>query len=224
MNGVAVGLVVVAAGSGARLGAEVPKAFVEVGGRSLLAHGCGRLAAGADRVVVVAPADWLGQARAILDAARISAEVVAGGRTRTESVAAGLDALGACQIVAVHDAARPLVDLGALDRSVAAVHGGADAAAPALPMTDTVKVVAEDGRTVTATLDRTWMRTVQTPQVFRHDVLLRAHAQAVDGATDDLALVEQLGADVVLVAGDARYLKVTHPHDLDVVRALLGAT
>lgn len=216
-----VGLVIVAAGSGTRLGHDHPKAFVELGGRSLLAHALDRLASAADDVVVVGPPTHLEQALAQVERMGPGTRVVPGGATRTGSVAAGMAALGAVDVIAVHDAARPLVDAAALRRAVAAVVDGADASAPALPVTDTLKEVA-DGEVVIRTVDRASLRAVQTPQVFRAEVLHAAHARGVD-ATDDLALVEAGGGTVVLVPGSARYLKVTYPDDLLLAEAFLAS-
>ncbi|WP_341249937.1 2-C-methyl-D-erythritol 4-phosphate cytidylyltransferase [Euzebya pacifica] len=216
-----VGLVIVAAGSGTRLGHDHPKAFVRLGGRSLLAHALDRLAPAAHEVVVVGPPEHMAETGVQVERSGTTARIVPGGLTRTGSVAAGISALGTVDVIAVHDAARPLVDAAALRRAVAAVVGGADASAPALPVTDTLKEVA-DGEVVTRTVDRSALRAVQTPQVFRADVLRAAHARG-DDATDDLALVEAGGGTVVLVPGRARYLKVTYPDDLLLAEAFLAA-
>lgn len=214
-----VGLVIVAAGSGERLGSADPKAFVTLNGRSLLRHALQRLHAAAHEVVVVAPAGQLERATDEAAAEGLAVTVVTGGATRSASVSAGLAALGPHDLVAVHDAARPLVEADALLRAAAAVREGADAAAPAVRINDTIKRV--DGDVVKATLDRSVLRAVQTPQVFRREVLLRAHAAGGE-ATDDLALVERDGGKVVLVEGSHRYLKITFPDDL-VLAATLEA-
>lgn len=220
MTAPSVGLIVVAAGSGTRLGATVPKAFVDLGGCTLLEHALRRLGPAATDVVVVVPASHLDHGRRIAASTTAGAVVVAGGATRTESVSAGLGALPVTDVIAVHDAARPLVDQVTMRNAVQAVLHGADAAAPAIPVTDTLKQVA-DGEVVTGTVDRAPLRAVQTPQVFRREVLTRAHARASGSATDDLALVEAMGGRVVLVPGSPRYLKITLPEDLLIARALL---
>ncbi len=224
MSDVTVGLVVVAAGSGVRLGADRPKALVELAGRPLLRHCLDRLGAAADAVVVVGPPTALDVVRALAEDCRDArggpVTVVAGGATRTASVAAGIAALPDVDLVAVHDAARPLVDATALSACVAAVVAGADAAAPAVPVTDTLKRVGR-GAVVEATVDREPLRAVQTPQVFPRAVLAQAHAGGGE-ATDDLALVEAAGGRVVLVDGATRYLKVTVPSDLLMAEALLA--
>ena len=130
-----VGLVIVAAGSGTRLGHDHPKAFVRLGGRSLLAHALDRLAPAAHEVVVVGPPEHMAETGVHVERSGTTARIVPGGLTRTGSVAAGISALGTVDVIAVHDAARPLVDAAALRRAVAAVVGGADASAPALPST-----------------------------------------------------------------------------------------
>lgn len=221
------GAIVVAAGSGERLGAGVPKALVEVAGRPLVCHAvAGLRTAGADPVVVVAPPDGVALTRQALERTASEVTVVPGGDRRADSVRAGLRALpDDVVLVAVHDAARGLAPASMVRRVVEAVTGDVVAAAPALAVSDTLKTV--DGDTVLGTVDRDTVRAVQTPQVFTAVALRAAHAGA-DDATDDLALVEALLADghlegrVVVVAGEALAMKVTHPTDLAVVAALAG--
>ena len=139
--------------------------------------------------------------------------VVVGGAERTDSVAAGLAAVGDVDVVLVHDAARCLTPLAVFERVVATVAGGAAGAVPGIPLVDTVKSVAADG-VITGTPDRATLRAVQTPQGFRREVLLAAHAGGVR-TTDDAALVERSGHHVVVVEGDPLAFKVTTPDDLD---------
>lgn len=221
-----VGVVVVAAGSGSRLGAEVPKAFVVLGGRPLLGHALAGVAAVPDvrSVVVVVPADLVDPTGPAWTGVRLpdGAVVVAGGADRTASVAAGLAALDpSCEVVLVHDAARCLTPPAVFERVADAVRAGAAGVAPGVPVVDTVKVVDERG-IVTGTPDRATLRAVQTPQGFRREVLLAAHASGVL-ATDDAALVEALGHDVLVVEGDPAALKVTTPADLAHAERLLAA-
>lgn len=223
-----VGVVLVAAGSGTRLGSAGPKALVAVAGRSLLAHALDRLAAAGlpPAVVVHAP-----EARAAFVAAagdRPVGAYVPGGATRTASVRAGVAALSDdVEVVVVHDAARPLTPPAVIRATVAAVTGDVLAAAPALPVADTLKRVAGD--VVVATVDRSDLAAVQTPQVFPRRVLDAALA-AADEATDDLALVErllaagELAGRVVVVPGSAWGRKVTYASDLTLVTALAGAS
>lgn len=209
-----------AAGRGVRLGADRPKAFVEIAGTAMLTRAVdGLLACPAiDRVIVLAPPDLLDRARALVPD---SVTVLAGGAERSDSVRAGLAAAGDARHVLVHDAARALVPVEVIDRVIGALRTGAEAVVPVVPVTDTVKTVDDDGR-VTGTPDRAWLRAVQTPQGFSADLLRRAHAGAAD-ATDDAGLVERLGAAVQTVAGHARAFKITGPTDLILAEALLTA-
>ena len=164
-----------------------------------------------DGVVVVVPA---------ADAKREHG--VAGGATRSESVRRGLAAVPAeATIICVHDAARPLASAALYGRVVDAIRDGADGAVPGVPVTDTVKVV--DGSDVTATLDRTTLVAVQTPQAFRAAMLRAAHGQG-GSATDDSALVEAMGGRVVVVAGEPTNRKITEPDDLEWARRTIGAS
>ncbi|MEO6997516.1 MAG: 2-C-methyl-D-erythritol 4-phosphate cytidylyltransferase [Terracoccus sp.] len=234
-----VGVIVVAAGSGSRLGAGAPKAFVLLAGEPILAHALrGVLScATVDEVVVVAPPGHRSEAEAVCRDVRsrysasasgresprtaVAVAVVGGGAERADSVAAGLVALPAdVDIVLVHDAARCLTPVGVFDRVVAAVTGGAVAVVPGIPVVDTIKRVTAAGLVV-ATPARSTLRAIQTPQGFRRDLLERAHALGGD-ATDDAALVERLGERVFVVDGDPRALKVTTTHDLETAARLLA--
>ncbi|WP_240917622.1 2-C-methyl-D-erythritol 4-phosphate cytidylyltransferase [Phycicoccus sp. HDW14] len=220
-----VGVVVVAAGSGSRLGAGVPKAFVPLAGRPLLAWALEAVVRveGLGSLVVVAPpalsdpeaAAWAGVALPR------GARVVAGGAERSASVAAGLAALDpTCDLILVHDAARCLTPVAVFDRVVEAVRAGHVGVVPGVPVVDTVKAVDDRGL-VTSTPDRSSLRAVQTPQGFRRDVLEAAHAGGA-GATDDAALVEALGHRVLVVDGDSRAFKVTTVDDLAHAERLVG--
>lgn len=214
-----VAAILVAAGSGERLGADVPKAFCAVAGRTLLEHVSERFAAHPDvrDVVVVAPPALVEPAAGLVP----GATVVAGGATRQESVRRGLAALSDdVDAVLVHDVARPFVPAVVISRVVAALAAGADAVVPALPVTDTVKQVDSAG-VVVATLDRAGLRSVQTPQGFLRQVLTDAHAGARGAdASDDAGLVEALGREVVVVAGADESFKITRPWDLVLAEAV----
>ncbi len=218
-------VIVVAAGSGTRLAAGGPKAFVGIDDRSILHHALrGVFDAPEAQVVVVAPAGREGDA--LTEVAATAGDrldrvtVVVGGDTRQASVAAGLDALWAdVEVVLVHDAARALTPPEVFSRVVAAIDAGAAAAVPALPVVDTVKRVA-DGRVV-ASVDRSDLVAAQTPQGFRRDILASAYAAAQADFTDDAALVADRGETVVVVSGDDRAFKITTPADLLRARALL---
>ncbi len=222
------GVVVVAAGAGTRLGADRPKAFVELAGVTLLERAVrGVLTAGIGYVAVVVPTDRVGETRELLAPLATAPvhptiTVVAGGAERTDSVAAGLAALPAeVDTVLVHDAARCLTPAAVFDRVVATLAAGAKGAIPAVPVVDTIKVVDADGQ-ITATPARDTLRAVQTPQGFPREVLEQAHG-AGGPATDDAALVEALGHAVIVVDGDHRSMKITTSDDLDRALRLLGS-
>lgn len=215
-----VAAVLVAAGSGARLGGDVPKAFVRIGGRTLLDLAAERFR-NDPRVhdcVVVAPENWLDEA-----AAASRCRAVQGGATRQLSVEAGLRSLASdVEIVLVHDVARPFVPSSVIDRVIAALEAGADAAVPGVPLADTIKKVDEN-QVVVDTIDRSTLVAVQTPQGFRLAALVAAHEAAPDEyATDDAALIESMGGRVVVVAGDAGGFKITTPDDLLLAEALMS--
>lgn len=208
-----VAAILVAAGDGRRLGTDVPKAFVQVAGRTLLEHAASQfLTHPAVRdVVVVAPAALVEAATALVP----SATVVTGGRQRQESVARGLAAVrDDVDAVLVHDVARPFVPATVISRVVVALAGGARAVVPVVPVVDTVKRVDAHGR-VTATLERAELRAVQTPQGFTRAVALAAHGpDAPADAPDDGALAERIGVRVIVVDGDDDSFKITRPRDL----------
>ncbi len=215
--------VVVAAGRGERFARDLPKAFATLRDEPLLVHSARAMAQTCDRMVVVCAQGWTAAARRLLVVAGIDAQVCEGGVTRTDSVASGLSSCGALEpddLVGVHDAARPLASPALIAAVFAAVGDGADAAAPGLPVVDTLKMVDEEV-SVVRTVDRRGLWTVQTPQVFRWSVLRRAYETARGLVTDDLSLVEQDGARVRLVMGDPANIKVTYPRDLDLAEALM---
>lgn len=213
--------IIAAAGSGSRAGG--PKQWRLLGGRPVARWSAeALLAAGARRLVCVAPEAALDEARAALSGLpRVT--VTAGGATRAASVRAGLDALGADPpgAVLVHDAARPLVTAAVVEALLRALED-ADGAVPALPLADTLK--RGDGRRVDATLPRDGLWRAQTPQAFRFDRLLAAHAAWPGGEemTDDAAAVERAGGSVALVPGDPRLMKLTYPEDFAMAEALAG--
>ncbi|MBW9093244.1 2-C-methyl-D-erythritol 2,4-cyclodiphosphate synthase [Microbacterium jejuense] len=222
-----VGIVVVAAGSGTRLGAGGPKAFVGIDRHSILRHALdGVFSAPSAQVVVVAPAGREGDARTeAIEAAGDRADlvtVVTGGTTRQESVAAGLAALwGDVEVVLVHDAARALTPPEVFSRVIGAIDAGAAGAIPVLPVIDTIKRVSGDE--ILAAVDRSELAAAQTPQGFRRDVLDAAYAAAIDDFTDDAALVAQAGHAVSAVPGHPLAFKITTGADLDRARHLVGA-
>lgn len=208
-----VGCILVAAGQGTRLAAGRPKAFVELGRLTLLEHAAMRVrAAGVQQVVAVVPCELVEHARGLLP----GMVVVAGGAERHDSVAAGLAVLPEhVRVVLVHDAARCLAPPALVAAVIAAVRSGHLAVVPGLAVVDTIKQV-DDGGVVVATVDRSVLRAVQTPQGFDRSLLERAHAAVgvSDGATDDAGLVERLGEQVSVIAGDRLAIKVTTADDL----------
>src|SRR4051794_38697033 len=207
-----VAAVLVAGGSGARLGADVPKAFVRVGGQRLVDHALSRFRRHVAHTVVVVPAGWESRVEASI--------VVCGGSTRQESVDAGLRAVpDHVEYVLVHDVARPFVPEDVIARVLAALRAGADAVIPAMPVTDTIKRVDSAG-VVLGTVDRSELMAVQTPQGFRRAVLMDAHARGGEGATDDAALVESIGGRVVVVPGDEHAFKITTAWDLVIAEGM----
>jgi 2-C-methyl-D-erythritol 4-phosphate cytidylyltransferase len=188
----------------------VPKAFIRCAGRELWEWSADVLASTCDRVVFAVPADRVDG----------SGERVAGGSARSESVRNALAAAPEADIVVIHDAARPLVTEELVRECIGVVDGGADGAIAAARVTDTVKEADPGGRVV-RTLDRARLWSIQTPQVFRADVLRRALEGDVSAATDDASLVESVGGDVRIVESTSPNFKITWPEDLERAEALL---
>jgi 2-C-methyl-D-erythritol 4-phosphate cytidylyltransferase len=217
MAAMRIAAILVAAGAGQRLGAEIPKAFCTVRGRTLLSYAHARFAGHpmVGPVIVVAPADRIEDAKALT-----GPDVVAGGATRQASVAAGLAVVPPdVDAVLVHDVARAFVPADVIDRVVAALRDGADAVIPTRPVADTIKRVDADGRVI-ETVARSTLVAVQTPQGFRRDVLVAAHATGAGDVTDDAGLVEALGGTVVAVDGADEAFKITRPWDLLLAEAV----
>ena len=220
------GAVIVAAGSATRMGG-IDKVMADLGGEPMIVRtarafqNCEAIAS----IVIVTREDLI---RPISDLCRDMkkvAAVVAGGKSRQESVHLGLNALPKrTKLAAVHDGARPLVSWQVIDRVVRAANTYG-AAAPAIPVKDTIKVV--QGGLVKETPDRSSLMAVQTPQVFDFDLLRGALRKAEeDGAqvTDDCSAVERTGMRIKIVEGDERNLKVTTPMDLKIAELLLEET
>ena len=217
------GVVIVAAGSASRMGG-IDKVMAPLGGEPMIVRtvrafqNCDAIAS----IVIVTREDLIRPISGLCrDMGKVAA-VVAGGKTRQESVHLGLNALPkGTKLAAVHDGARPLISWQVIDRVVRAANTYG-AAAPAIPVKDTIKVVA--GGLVKETPDRSTLMAVQTPQVFDFDLLRGALRKAEeDGATvtDDCSAVERTGMKIKIVEGDERNLKVTTPMDLKIAELLL---
>ncbi len=220
-----VGVILVAAGTGTRTGGKELKQFRWVAGKPMLLHGLQLFQSRPDVAIVVCvlprshagdPPPWIFQS----DAERLGLTV--GGRTRGESVIAGLQELpDEVKVVLIHDAARPLLTMDVVDRVVHAARGGTGAVA-ALPVVDTLKEVDDDGRVI-RTVERANLWRAQTPQGFPREMIdqayVTAHRERIE-ATDDAALCERLGYPVVVVRGSERAMKVTEPADFDRAEAL----
>jgi 2-C-methyl-D-erythritol 4-phosphate cytidylyltransferase len=219
--------IVVAAGSGERLGAGRPKAFVALAGRPMVAWSLDAIAAaGVPRAIVAVPPGHGAAAEEALAGAAgdfpLGFALVEGGATRSASVRNALAAAGDVDAVAVHDAARPLVAAELFTRTLDALEH-ADAAIAAARVTDTVKEAGPDGLVV-RTHDRSRLWAIQTPQAFRAAVLARALDVPDDvlaQATDDAWLVERAGGSVRVVESSPANFKVTTPHDLALAESLL---
>jgi 2-C-methyl-D-erythritol 4-phosphate cytidylyltransferase/2-C-methyl-D-erythritol 2,4-cyclodiphosphate synthase len=216
--------IVAAGGAGLRLGGAPPKQFLDLGGRSMLDASVAALADSGlvDELVIAAPAAFVAEVAARTRGARVPTIVVAGGARRQDSVANAVSAVSpSCEIVLVHDAARPFVAPAVIARVIgaAASHG---AAIPAISVRDTVKQVgaagADGARPIRATLARDEIVLAQTPQGFRRAVLAHAIDVSDADATDEAMLVERAGHPVVVVEGDAGNVKITTAEDLEQAR------
>jgi len=217
-----VSAIIVAAGESRRMGNR-DKVFAPLGGKPLLARvidafeRCGAV----DEIVIVVNDASREKCRRLAAGEKYSkvTAVCAGGERRQDSVRAGLRNLGQCHWVIVHDGARPLVTADLIERGLAKAEETGSAVA-AVPVTDTIKV-AEDGGLVKQTLPRHNLWSVQTPQVFRSDIINKAHRRIEADATDDASLVEQAGYKVKLYMGSYDNIKVTTPVDLALAELIL---
>jgi 2-C-methyl-D-erythritol 4-phosphate cytidylyltransferase len=225
-----VGVVVVAAGRGTRVGGELPKQYLPLDGVPILLRSVRPFASHPDVaqvVVVLAPAEAESPPAFLAELIGETLAITAGGRERSDSVAAGLRALRAdCQIVLVHDGARPFVDREVIDAVIAHARAGEGAVA-AVPVSDTIKeAVGADPTLVGRTVPRAGLWRAQTPQGFPRRLLEQAYVRAgagAGGATDDAALVEDCGGTVRLVPDSPRNMKITTRDDLAVAEALAAA-
>ncbi len=205
-----VAVIIPAGGSGERLGAKIPKALVQLGGKTLIEHAVANLAPVANQIIVAAPAGYEATFQDLLGS---EITVITGGLTRTLSVKRALAEVGKeNEFILVHDAARPLASTELAMRIIDSLRAGEKAVIPGMPVADTIKRVDEDNY-VTKTLTRSKLRAVQTPQGFTRKLLIKAHTSP-DDVTDDAGLVEDRGVDVKVIAGEERAMKITTMHDL----------
>ncbi len=209
--------IIAGAGMGHRLGADIPKALIQIDGVTLIERAFAALSTVVDEIVITAPAGYEDQFRAIVGD---SATVITGGVLRSDSVNLALKSLSpSTKYVLVHDAARALATSELAERVLNGLTSGESAVIPALGVVDTIKEVDRDGY-VRSTPDRSILRAVQTPQGFSVEVLKRAH-EASEDATDDAALVEALGVKVKTIPGEARAMKITNPEDIAIAVTLV---
>jgi len=212
--------IIAGAGLGNRLGANLPKALLQIDGITLIERAFTSLSSVVDEIVITAPTGYETEFRKIVGE---SAKVITGGVLRSDSVRLALDSLSpSIEYVLVHDAARGLATPDVARRVLDTLKAGESAVIPVLPVVDTIKEIDSAGY-VRTTPDRSALRSIQTPQGFDKSVLRRAH-EASEDATDDAALVEALGIKVKTIDGEARALKITNPSDIATAHSLLHST
>ncbi len=220
--------VIVAGGVGSRMNSDIPKQFTEVLGKPVIAYTINSLSkcAGIDEIVIVTLPDYLVFCKDVADAFGFKkvTKIVCGGSSRQESVYNGLKEVSDnMDLIAIHDGVRPLIDPDTVDKCIKAAykHG---CAAVGVKMKDTVKVVDSDGF-IEYTADRETLWQVQTPQIFRRDLIFSLHGAAANGnlnATDDCMLAERAGYKVKIVEGKYENIKITTPQDIHIMKGLLG--
>ena len=212
-----VAVIIPAGGSGERLGAKIPKALVQLAGKTLIEHAVAQMAPVASQIIVAAPAGYEEQFQQLLGS---EVTVVTGGLTRTLSVKKALAHVDkGNEFILVHDAARALASTDLALRVIDSLRAGEKAVIPGLPVVDTIKRVDTDNY-VTKTPTRSKLRAIQTPQGFARKVLIKAHSSA-DDVTDDAGLVEDRGVDVKVILGEDRALKITTMSDLEIAHKYL---
>lgn len=216
--------IVVAGGKGERLFSELPKQFLDLGGKPVLLRSveaiwaCTKIS----EMVVVVPESHLPRAQELLRGKE--ARIVSGGAERQDSVFAGLKACsGKAELVLVHDGVRPFASKEMVERVIGAAEKFG-AAIPGLPIKETIKEIESKTQKIIGTVDRTRLFSIQTPQVFKRGLIVEAHNRAQDlgfYATDDAGLVEWLGQEVVLVPGEETNIKITTPFDFKLAEIIL---
>lgn len=220
-------LIIPAAGSGKRMGLETPKPFLQLAGRAILAHTLRRFLPleGLEQIIVATSGNFVADVQQILEKTvpeNIAAITVEGGKERQHSIQNALNRLADVDLVMVHDAVRPFVELSHIEKccQVAAKNGGA---VLGMPVKDTIKRV-DDKQIIQETPDRTFLWQTQTPQIFKKQLIVDAYKKALKEnfvGTDDASLVERLGYKIKMVEGDGRNFKITYPVDLELARLLI---
>lgn len=215
--------IIVAAGSGERFGSDIPKQFIEIHGKPVIVHTIERFqdAPSVDAIILVLSENRVEEFGSLRDRYSKLSKIVSGGSSRAESVLNGLNAVEEnCEIVAVHDGARPMVSVDEIERTIGKARE-TGAACLVAAVTDTIKSITAGE--ITATLDRTKLRRALTPQAFRLDLLKQAYSLSEfdETATDECYLVEKLGHPIAIVEGSSVNIKITHPEDLMLAEALL---
>lgn len=219
-----VGAVVVAAGQSSRMGG-VDKIFSLIGNTPLIVRTLSQLQdiPEIDVISLVTSSANIDECNRLVEAHELKKvfEVIVGGARRQDSVKSGLDALVDCDVIMIHDGARPFVDRDMVLRGLEAVKN-TGATAAAMPVKDTIKV-ADHNLIVTATPARQNLWAVQTPQLFEDDLIRRAHSEVTDDVTDDASMIESIGGKVALFEGSYNNIKVTTPEDLLLAEAILAS-
>ncbi len=218
--------IIVAAGSGTRFGSEIPKQFLEIAGKSLLFHTLERFenCAAIDEIILVLAESEIENFRALSRNQNLEKlkKIISGGKTRAESVANGLSAVdGKCEIVAVHDGARPLVSVEEISATIEKA-SQTGAACLTAKVTDTIKKIENDN--IAATIDRETLRRALTPQCFKIEILRQAfeNADLNESATDECFLVEKIGYKIAFVDGSAKNIKITTREDFLMAEVFLS--
>lgn len=213
--------IIVAAGTGTRFGGDTPKQFLELGGKELIHHTISAfdMCRVIDEIVLVVAPDRLNLANSYLNLFPKLKSVVAGGRTRAESVLNGLREANPEGIIAVHDGARPLISDDEITNAVLAAERDG-AACLVIPVTDTIKRIED--KIIKGTVERDSLRRAATPQCFRYDILARAYEiEGYEDAPDECSLVESLGIPITAIEGSTKNIKITSLEDLKLAEALL---
>lgn len=223
-----VAAIIVAAGSGSRMGSDIPKQFMEVGGKPVLAYtldkfqNCTKI----DEIIIVTRSDSIVLCKSIVDTYGYSkvSVITEGGSTRQQSVKLGLAQMSSEPgYVLIHDGARPMIAIDTISKCIDSVVEH-NAAAVGVPMKDTVKY-SDNGKFITKTVDRSRLWLIQTPQAFEKNLILQCHERADSegfDATDDCMLAEHFGINVALVEGEYENIKITSPSDIYIMEGLLG--